>query len=83
MIFRKKYLRGMELLRKKNGGDPEQADAQSREIETKKRITAEDVKPEKHDIAAMLISAFLIFLPVALIVLLVMCLPILLTALLH
>ena len=83
MIFRKKYLRGMELLRKKNGKEPEQPDAENREIETIKRVRADDdIKPEKHDVLAMLISAFMIFVPVALIVLLVMCLPILLTALL-
>ena len=83
MIFQKKYQRGMELLRKKNGAAADQSDAENREIETKKRIYAdEDVKPEKKDVLAMLISAFLIFLPVALLALLVVCLPILLTALL-
>ena len=83
MIFRKKYLRGMELLRKKNSKEPEQPDAENREIETIKRVYADDdIKPEKRDVLAMLISAFVIFVPVALIVLLVMCLPILLTALL-
>lgn len=46
-------------------------------------MQAEEIQPEKHDIAAMLLSAFAIFLPVALLVLLVMCLPILLLALLH
>ena len=73
----------MELLRKKNGKEPEQPDAENREIETIKRVRADDdIKPEKRDVLAMLISAFVIFVPVALIVLLVMCLPILLTALL-
>ena len=73
----------MELLRKKNGKEPEQPDAENREIETIKTVRADDdIKPEKRDVLAMLISAFVIFVPVALIVLLVMCLPILLTALL-
>ena len=74
MIFRKKYLRAMEYLRKKNGADPDTPDTEQGELETKKRVQAEEIQPEKHDIAAMLLSAFAIFLPVALLVLLVMCL---------
>ena len=82
MIFQKKYQRGMELLRKKNGSDPDQSDAENREI--KRRAAADEkVELEKHDTLAMLLSALMTFLPVALIVLLLLCLPILLVALLH
>lgn len=37
MIFQKKYQRGMELLRKKNGSDPDQSDAENREIKRELR----------------------------------------------
>ena len=83
MIFQRKFQRGMELLRKKNGNDPEQADPEQREIETKKRVPQEELKLERHDRLAMVLSAFMVFLPVALIVLLAMCLPLLLVALMH
>lgn len=83
MIFRKKYLRAMEYMRKKNGTATDAPDTEQGELETKKKVQAEEIRPEKHDVAAMLLSAFAIFLPVALLVLLVMCLPILLLALLH
>ena len=82
MIFQKKYQRGMELLRKKNGSEPDRPDAENREI--KKRVVADDkIELEKHDALAMLLSAFMMFVPVALIVLLALCLPILLVVLLH
>lgn len=83
MIFRKKYLRAMEYMRKKNGTAPDAPDKEQGELETKRKVQTEELRPEKHDVAAMLLSAFAIFLPVALLVLLVMCLPILLLALLH
>lgn len=89
MLYQKKYQRAMELLRKKNGTDREDTesvpdeDAERREIERKKRASQDIVEPEKHDILAMLISAFLTILPVAIVVLLVMCLPMLLVILLH
>ena len=72
----------MELLRKKNGSDPDQSDAENREIQ-KRAAADEKVELEKHDTLAMLLSALMTFLPVALIVLLLLCLPILLVALVH
>lgn len=75
IVFRKKYKRGMEIMRQKNREyleklDPALFDGEEAEREEKKSPEPSDL--EKNDMKAIILSAFLVFGPIILILLLVL-----------
>lgn len=65
MLFRKKWNRSMEILKERSGKNNETE-------QDKIEIEENGLPVEKHDVFAMILSALIVIVPIALIVLLVM-----------